>query len=161
MNSIGPSTTDRTVFVSIRPRLVRGSKPNVTFSFVRTNVNLLTRVRSVVTANVACRERLNSCIRKNVVNDPLNRTTVSAVSIVSGRRTRTNGLNNTLMEIKNSIVNVLCNGSALRVVWRSSLDLPSITLVKNVLSVKEILNSLIVLKVTFNVSVSIDRANSL
>lgn len=161
VNSIGLSIIDRIVFVSIRFCLVCGSKFNVILSFVRINVNLLICVRLVVMVNVVCWEWLNSCIRKNVVNDLLNRIIVSVVSIVSGCWIRINGLNNILMEIKNSIVNVLCNGSVLWVVWWFSLDLFSIILVKNVLSVKEILNSFIVLKVIFNVSVSIDRVNSL
>lgn len=57
------------------------------------------------------------------------------------------GLNSMLIEMKNSIENVLCSGSVLLVVCWLNFDLCIIILVKNVLSVNDMLNSFVVLNV--------------
>lgn len=158
---MGLSIIDKIVFVSIRFCFVCGSRLSVMLSLVRIKVNLLICVRLVVMVSVVCGEWLNICIRKNVVIDLLKMIMVSVVNIVSGCWIKINGLNNMLMEIKNRMVKVLCSGNVLCVVWWFSFDLLSIILVKNVFSVKEMLNSFIVLNVMFNVSVSMERVNNL
>lgn len=70
---------------------------------------------------------------------------VSEVSIVNGLCSKIIGLNNILIEMKNSMVNVLCSGKVFCVVWWLSFDLFNIIFVKNVLRVKDMLNSFIVL----------------
>lgn len=55
------------------------------------------------------------------------------------------GLNSMFIDMKNSIVKVLCSGSDFFVVCWLNLDLVSIIFVKNVLSVNDILNSIVVL----------------
>lgn len=65
------------------------------------------------------------------------------VRIVSGFCNRIIGLNSIFIEMKNSIVKVLCSGNEFFVVLWLSLDLLRIILVKKVFSVKDILNSIV------------------
>lgn len=124
-------------------------------------VNLLICVRLVEMVSVVLVGWLNVCMMKNVVVDLLNMMMVIVVSICYGCCMRMLGLNSMLIEMKNSIVNVLCSGSELCVVLWFSFDLLSSILVKNVFSVNEMLNSIVELNVMFSVIVSMDRVNSL
>lgn len=161
LNISGLSMIEISVLVSISVCLVGGRIFRVMLRLVVMKVNLLICVRLVEMVNVVLVGWLNVCMIMKVVVDLLNMMMVVVVSICYGCLIRMVGLNSMLIEMKNSIVKVLCSGRELLVVLWLSLDLLSSMLVKNVLSVNEMLNSIVELNVMLSVMVSIDSVNSL